>query len=568
MPPAKLILSRFDYLSKNKHKGINLLHLKTPDKHPKEMEGKGVNSQKDAPKADQAAETFANIKQEYQQHTFKIQQDPLKLGQAATSRVDTKEEDKKQEEIDMATRVQEIASLKVCTSLPSTGRENIQDGRVVLATAEKNAQNDQRLFDSQISPRSVGKNSPKSRSSGSDSSHPLSRKHMCYKTYSPEDLIAALRTYVKTRKSGKYVSIRHLSRISGIPYATLRDHISGRKSGAARKEIQEVLNDLVRASDLQKEKEEMKMENSPTAVVPVAPVFDANSVMMPYGDLNKLSPTSVVNATAGTSTSLATAGGYKAFLRYYWTDEELGKFQQTLLAVHVNCVQQLAVMENVQKMTGDSNLAASQSFKALMIQSTNTISLGLQERINFLQNNLSLAHAMKAIQNGIVLGFLSTFASAAELMDPQSKSWMCETRFSLLMYNTIVNLSKSQKYSKYLTMEKIQSIDQLRKCWVSDEANINLSVRQLRDKVILSQQSNDLLGVVNLTVQLANLFQRADELRIIILSQTEQVLNDYEIVVPFRCEMIQQIASELPANDLQGTIMNAYTSKLKEMIKF
>lgn len=450
-------------------------------------------------------------------------------------------------------------------SKPVNTTLSVRTPEKILAPTTRN-NNANEATNLQLALQSDDKNTPKSCSSGSENAlgTPLSRKHMCYKTYSPEDLIAALRTYVKTRKSGKYVSIRHLSRISGIPYATLRDHISGRKCGVARKEIQDVLNDLVKANDIYKENKQLRFENSPKSVTAI----DANSVLRSCQELCKLSPTSVLNPTPSTSTPTVSIAGYQSFLRYYWNDVELNKFNQHMLNVHVNCMQQLAVMENVKKVTADSNLSNSESFKSLMLQSASALMTNLQERIKYLEGNVNLPHAMKAIQNGIVIGFLSSFGSAPECIDPQCLRWMCDARYSYLVYSTILHLSKSQKHVKYLSLEKVKRIDQLRKCWVSDEAGINLSVKQLQEKLLLSQQSNDVLGVVNLTVQLIKLFQRADELRILILNQTEQTLSDYEIIMPFRCELMQQIADASNTNYVQGSVMNAYTSKLRHVMQF
>jgi len=533
MPPAKLIINRIDIL--NGFKGGSFMDFKPAEKVPAEQQ---MEARKAHPE-------------------IKTEDTPVKT-----------EEEREAEPSAPKPPPNEVENKdKAPPPKPLTTTLTVRTPQKILApnTPDNNANQSNEAAKLQLALQSDDKSTPKSCSSGSENAlgTPLSRKHMCYKTYSPEDLIAALRTYVKTRKSGKYVSIRHLSRISGIPYATLRDHISGRKCGVARKEIQDVLNDLVKANDIYKENKQVKFESSPKSVAAI----DANSVLRSCQELCKLSPTSVLNPSSP-STSAVSIAGYQSFLRYYWSDLELSKFNQHMLNVHVNCMQQLAVMENVKKVTGDSNLSNCESFKSLMMQSASALTTNLQERIKYLEGNVTLSHAMKAIQNGIVIGFLSSFGSAAECIDPQCLRWMCDARYSFLIYSTILRLSKSQKHVKYLSLEKIKRIDQLRKCWVSDEAGINLSVKQLQDKLLLSQQSNDVLGVVNLTVQLIKLFQRADELRILILNQTEQILSHYEIILPFRCELMQQIADASNSNYVQGSVMNAYTSKLRQVMKF
>jgi len=51
-----------------------------------------------------------------------------------------------------------------------------------------------------------------------------------YKTYSPHDMQTAYRIYIESKHLGNTISIRRLAKVSGIPYATLRDHINGRKN--------------------------------------------------------------------------------------------------------------------------------------------------------------------------------------------------------------------------------------------------------------------------------------------------------------------------------------------------
>ena len=58
-----------------------------------------------------------------------------------------------------------------------------------------------------------------------------------YKSYSPDSLETAYRVYRDSAHLGNTVSIRRLAKVSGIPYATLRDHINGRRGtcqGSAR----------------------------------------------------------------------------------------------------------------------------------------------------------------------------------------------------------------------------------------------------------------------------------------------------------------------------------------------
>merc|ERR1711977_192260 len=56
------------------------------------------------------------------------------------------------------------------------------------------------------------------------------RAKQTYKTYSPYDMQTAYMIYIESKQLGNTISIRRLAKVSGIPYATLRDHINGRKN--------------------------------------------------------------------------------------------------------------------------------------------------------------------------------------------------------------------------------------------------------------------------------------------------------------------------------------------------
>merc|ERR1712072_820245 len=56
------------------------------------------------------------------------------------------------------------------------------------------------------------------------------RAKVSYKCYTQSDMQTAYKLYIESKRLGNTISIRRLAKVTGIPYATLRDHINGRKN--------------------------------------------------------------------------------------------------------------------------------------------------------------------------------------------------------------------------------------------------------------------------------------------------------------------------------------------------
>jgi len=72
---------------------------------------------------------------------------------------------------------------------------------------------------------------PNASASGGGSSR--SKRGYKYKTYSPSDMQRAYTIFLESKSLGNKISIRRLAKVSGLPYATLRDHINGRRGSVA-----------------------------------------------------------------------------------------------------------------------------------------------------------------------------------------------------------------------------------------------------------------------------------------------------------------------------------------------
>jgi hypothetical protein len=78
-------------------------------------------------------------------------------------------------------------------------------------------------------PASSGDGSPRQ----DEATHKKRRKErakVSYKCYTQSDMQTAYKLYIESKHLGNTISIRRLAKVTGIPYATLRDHINGRKN--------------------------------------------------------------------------------------------------------------------------------------------------------------------------------------------------------------------------------------------------------------------------------------------------------------------------------------------------
>merc|ERR1712146_508890 len=79
----------------------------------------------------------------------------------------------------------------------------------------------------------------------------------------------------------------------------------------------------------------------------------------------------------------------------------------------------------------------------------------------------------------------------------------------------------------------------------------------------------DVLQRVSAFSQLAEAFAKADELRILILKQTEDILRPHGLVVPFRLELFMHMADAgfLPVDQISQFLLCSFITQLREMVK-
>jgi len=484
----------------------------------------------------------------------------------------------------------------------------------------------------------------------------LTRKNMCYKTYSPEDLIAALRTYLRTRDAGRKVSIRHLARVSGIPYATLRDHISGRKSKNANIKLKganasgrvdanfvpSTLVSEINPSDftgtglqakaglgvggvLGSSASTLSSSHSGSSTADIAPMHFANHIqklMQEVTTTNKSSPVNTavsshnlnLAATASiaavTSAALASmpaasgalptlasvsAGpanistqassmaspfpayqdGWEPFLKYFWKDQEVAEYKQEMNSINLKHTKQLEILLSTSKQISQATACGSPAspseiskFKSIMRNNANYFQDVFAGRQAFM-GKITVGQAANAIQGGIVSEFFfrNGIQFKLECVNTQGLNWICGVRFSQLVYRALAEISRQQHGSLLAPVGKLVRIDQLRQHWVSDETNLSLTLKQVEEKLAASQKSN-VFDCIALLAQVPIIFAKADEVRGLIVKQTEEVLMDDNAVLAFRKQLFGQLLRDPEEQHLSpGATMKTFNLYLDEIAK-
>ena len=510
------------------------------------------------------------------------------------------------------------------------------------------------------------------------------RKSMCYKTYSPEDLIATLRTYLKTKNSGKNVSIRQLARISGIPYATLRDHISGRKSRRKVKKddkhtsranhLQSVFDQLIQNghsigtgggvtnelagafnhpqqqhqhrpaehlmaasmaamaggaplapgppsepphASLVSSKVLLALQNgiahdnqkrmilsglmppaSAAASVPSAPPSLAGLAMAP--GVTGAVPLAMAAAKGAASVplplptpqggvarsgggNLDTAGaaaaaapglascpeGYWDVLSCFFNEMEVLSHSQQIHDLNNQYMQRLTTMVQATQTLTQQGEGERHILGVLGSKAMNYFEAFFGLRLQMLRGAIAVLTPSKALAKERALATLGTSAAfETEHANVHAVRWMCGPRVSMLMYKAIIALSEAPCYKGRMHVNTLSTLDQLRQCWVSTEVNISLMLKQCQQR-IAGGNKGDVLQRVSAFSQLAEAFAKADELRILILKQTEDILRPHGLVVPFRLELFMQMADAgfLPVDQISQFLLCSFITQLREMVK-
>lgn len=418
------------------------------------------------------------------------------------------------------------------------------------------------------------------------------RAKVNYKCYSPHDMRTAYKLYIESKQMGNTISIRRLAKVTGIPYATLRDHINGRKnksSGLA----QEIT--MVQAPQLpphlplpqvaMRVQEHQLVDPNALKVLPGAggmgasseptlqtllsamqrgtnPVFYGPSLqlrsqptaMQQVHQSRVLSEPAVkIEAQVAQERSVLprASHGVQEVLLFCLQEKDAHEYNRAMVTHDIEYLKQLQLVKNVSKAKleakkADGNMADTISDKHLRDLMSNGVDyfstfFALRKKLNgaVLPSTLCLDKATTFVQTKLL-------DQAAETVNVNSSGWMHGARFSQLVLKAIHAIHTGGLFKKLLPAETVQACCQLCPVWVNLEQNLSANLKKIQEKIILHRQSgfHEIKGqgfdFVALMREYIDALTKADEIRGLIAAQIEQMLKHDMLVLVFRIELFDK----------------------------
>lgn len=490
------------------------------------------------------------------------------------------------------------------------------------------------------------------------------RAKVTYKCYTQDDMQTAYKLYIESKRLGNTISIRRLAKVTGIPYATLRDHINGRKnkSSGLVGEMQKVTDSMKAAFPDQRQQFAQQMaalarqesaaaalsqpsvqsllaalqqgkESSPQSIVCESRVVPSSAVISPTANRINVPTMQIVpekqhtptiptmttaitttgasamvmpppaavlssllsqhtNTNTNNNTSLAVATptvttptttlstvaevssqpeshGVQDVLRYMLDKDDLAMYYKAMVDHDVAFLKQLELVKTV-NLSINKNTVTAQQLRALMRTGVDYFSPFFSRRCKLngaarLSAQLSSEVAQSFLQRKLL-------SQSVEVLQPKSLQWMHGLRFSELALKSVTALHTGGMFRAILSQEMVQMILQLGGVWASLEQNLSATLKKIQEGILVRGAGGvtNLDGVsTTLMKEYLQVLSKADEMRVLIMSQVENILKEDILVLAFRIELFDKYleASNLGLQDPCSGVLTECKIHLIDILK-
>mmetsp|Transcript_8634 Transcript_8634/g.23435 ORF Transcript_8634/g.23435 Transcript_8634/m.23435 type:complete len:562 (+) Transcript_8634:129-1814(+) len=410
------------------------------------------------------------------------------------------------------------------------------------------------------------------------------RAKQTYKTYSPYDMQTAYMIYIESKQLGNTISIRRLAKVSGIPYATLRDHINGRKNksmGIAKElSLQAELNKsaggglklplpLVHQQGKSQQQQPRLNINlrGQGLQIPTAATAAATIGMPLQGKVcfpqQQSSSMGTPTAGAGLNLSLlqqrgALNHGVQDMLRFALGDREYVEYNRIMTLQDAKFLEKLQSL-GVLKLEGTKQGLDKKQLASMVRASINYFkdffhtrcSLYSYPTLNPLALKLKAAeheNNSKSFELYLQSMLKSQLALIAEIQNPNSMEWLDGVRFSQIVMKTVAAMYANAKYKDVLPVGQVLEVGKLCLGWVQLEKNLSITMHGLALQSIQQKITTNFAGaggVEKFLKEYLAVLKDADELRVHQIGQVEKLLVDDRLVLGFRVELLEQYVNAL-----------------------
>ena len=261
--------------------------------------------------------------------------------------------------------------------------------------------------------------------------------------------------------------------------------------------------------------------------------------------------------------------GVQDVLRYMLDKDDLAMYYKAMVDHDVAFLKQLELVKTVNLSINKSTVTA-QQLRALMRTGVDYFSPFFSRRCKLngaarLSAQLSSEVAQSFLQRKLL-------SQSVEVLQPKSLQWMHGLRFSELALKSVTALHTGGMFRAVLSQEMVQMILQLGGVWASLEQNLSATLKKIQEGILVRGAGGvtNLDGVsTTLMKEYLQVLSKADEMRVLIMSQVENILKEDILVLAFRIELFDKYleASNLGLQDPCSGVLTECKIHLIDILK-